>query len=334
MDIDLSGVDPVHWAETRRRVEILRQWCAVPRHTKADGEAAAARMGVSAKHFARLVTAWRKHGDAVRISGHPARRGDRRMFRTLSDSTVEAVTTAIERLGPRARSGDIEREAARLCALADVPPPSTGMFHNLLMRARQLAPGSPTRGDSDGTSPPALRGRDGERDEGRRVLIGRVSIRLPIQCGDDVHFEPDLLLAVRADGSAIIGHRLVTKNDLETDAQALIFEILASRGELHIGGLTIARELADGVRLFRGSEPLGPQGLVISGTSRLLSNLLGSYIDSVPIRHNRRPSSAIKLIEPLTLDDGERAVRLAIEGFNRARSPIGASPAREDLADA
>lgn len=43
---NLMGIDPVHWAETEKRIAILNSWCATKRHAAADAVAAAERMGV------------------------------------------------------------------------------------------------------------------------------------------------------------------------------------------------------------------------------------------------------------------------------------------------
>lgn len=177
-DIDLMGIDPLHWADTRERVAILRGWCANARHSRSEALAAAARMGVTVSHFYRLVSAWKKHRDARLVSGHNGRRGDTRDqhgARPVTDNARAIMDRVIGRRGTEARFTDVRAEVRSECAAAGIAPPSSGLVHKAMMRARQAQSGAAA----------------GPIDD---VAVAVVECLLPVMAGDGTVATPELVL--------------------------------------------------------------------------------------------------------------------------------------------
>jgi hypothetical protein len=288
--IDLSGVDPTRWAETRRRVAILREWCAKPRHSKAEAIAAAARMGVSIGQFNRLVATWKAHEDVVRISGANRRRGAAQAHSSLPQATRAAINGAITTLGPDASFTSILAEATRLCRTAATPTASYGMVHYLIMRARRDR-GSPSEGRSG------------------RLLVGHVEALLPISDDKGGSLTPTLLLAVEEDSRRIVAHRLLTHPAPWTsDLASLLAEIAQdprsdSRVIVAVAG---DLDLPDGADVVRAGGP------------RLLAPVLGSHLDTLPLRHQRTRQGETRRVpgDPVSKLDAHLAVNAAIRAHN------------------
>ena len=307
-DVDLTGIDPVHWAETRERVAILRAWCANGRHPRSEALAAAERMGVTVSHFYRLVAAWKKHRDARRVSGHPTRRGDTREPRSDPTEAQAIMNRVINERGTEARFTDVLTEVRSVCARAGVAAPSSSLVHKMMMRARQ-APAS---------------GMAWAVDD---VALAVVNCLLPVIADGGTVDAPDLVLAVERPGGIIVGHHLVTSGNATAEAREMLACLTAST-DRH---LLVAATLAGAVDLDAESvgSDISPTGtprarahearIEVVRRSTLLSTTLGSYIDSIPIRHRRRPDRAPGPWKPLSPADAVAAVDLAVAAHNAAR---------------
>ncbi|MDH7971291.1 hypothetical protein QH494_03785 [Sphingomonas sp. AR_OL41] len=296
--IDLTGVDPIHWAEARRRVAILRDWCAVKRHSRAQCVAAAVRMGVSVKHFERLVVTWKRFGEARRISGSGSRRGETRASHAMPAATRTAIDEAISALGPAARFTDILAEVERRCRDADTPPPSYGMIHYVLMRTRSVqAPG--------GESQPC------------EIRIARVACVLPVALDGRVEFTPELVLAVGAPDGIILGHRTAFDGDVVVAAAEVIRDIVDMGGNTPV---FVAANLVGALHAATATDA-GTQ-INAATTSELLITLLGSHIDSIPIRHRRGARVRAWPAEPLCEVDWKMAIEQAVAAHNGTRQPF------------
>ncbi|WP_174290973.1 hypothetical protein [Sphingomonas bacterium] len=320
-DVDLAGIDPVHWAETRERVAILRAWCANGRHPRHEALAAAARMGTTVSHFYRLVATWKRHRDARLVSGHSTRRGDTRHAQAIAAAAQAIITRVIDARGTEARFTDVLAEVRSECAAADVTPPSSGLVHKMMMRARQSSTGGTT----------------GKADD---VAVAVVSCLLPVALNGGTVDAPELVLAVERPGGIIVGHRMVIGEDVVAEARTLLGDLAARAG----GRILVAAPLADAVNQGAvnqgavdqdavdqdavGDEPnAAPPPLVIaqdarievSSRSTLLSTMLGSYIDSIPIRHRGHATRAPGPWRPLSPADAVAAVDLAVAAHNARR---------------
>lgn len=307
-DIDLTGVDPVHWAETRERVAILRAWCANGRHPRREAIAAAERMGTTVSHFYRLVATWKRHRDARSVSGHPARRGDARQSRSVPTEAQAIMGRVIDERGTGARFTDVRAEVMSECAVAGVAPPSSGLIHKAMMRARQAPAGGTTGQVED-------------------VALAVVSCLLPVDAGGVTVNAPELVLAVERPGGIIVNHHLAIDGDVVTGARGLLNGLAAPNG----GRIVVAATLAGAVDddpdgIGRDACPSDGSRSLMRGAhvemvrrSTLLSTTLGGFIDSIPIRHRSHATRAPGPWRPLSAADAIRAVDLAIAAHNARR---------------
>ena len=67
-ELDMSGVDPLRYAEMRRRIAVINEFVAIEHTPKAVREAFAARLGIGEKQFMRLVATWRALGDKLLLA--------------------------------------------------------------------------------------------------------------------------------------------------------------------------------------------------------------------------------------------------------------------------
>ena len=265
-------------------------------------------MGTTVSHFYRLVATWKKHRDARRVSGHPSRRGTDTSTQWFAGEARSIMMRVIEEHGRDARITDVLAAVRTDCAAAGVAPPSASLVHKMMMRARQ-AP---------------VPGTAGEVDD---VALAVVSCLLPVIAVGGSVDAPDLVLAVERPGGIIVGHRLVTDADATAAAREMLAGLAASTGR----PIIVAAPLADAVD--RDAEVVGhgasPNGgprvraqdarIQVVRRSTLLSTTLGSYIDSIPIRHRRYPDRAPGPWKPLSPTDAVAAVDIAVAAHNAAR---------------
>jgi hypothetical protein len=299
--VDVSGIDPVHWAETSERVAILRAWCAEERHARREVIEAAERMGTSVTHFYRLVATWKKFRDARRVSGHPARRGDERAPKSMPADARAILRRVAAARGPEARFSDVLAEVRSECADAGVRAPSSGMVHREMMRVRQT--GISAKGGTPGD-----------------VAIAVVACLLPVTAEGSTIEAPDLVLAVERPNGTILAHRLV----LDGNTIGAAREVLASVTAIPSASIVVAGALGEAVD---EDAPAGESvrerahgvGIGVATRSTLLSTTLGSYLDSIPIRHRRHTARAPGPWRPLSAADATAAVDLAVAAHNAAR---------------
>lgn len=288
--IDLSGVDPTRWDETRRRVAILREWCAKKRHPRSECDEAAAKMGVSVGQFVRLVAVWKTHGDAVRVSGANRRRGAILTSSALPQATLDAIDGTITELGPAAGFTSIRDEVSRRCRDAGTQPPSDSMVHYMLMRARRDV--GPGRDVGDG-----------------RLLVGHVDLLLPIDNGLGATVIPALMLAVEEDSRIVVAHRLLrSPPPWDDEVASILVEVSGLRPTGSDRVITVAGDLnpPQGTRVTRAGGP------------RLLAHVLGSHLDTLPLRHQRTRVGEVRRApgDPVSSSDAELAVAAAITAHN------------------
>ena len=294
---DLTAVDPRRWAEARRRVSVLNDWVKKTRHSRAECESAADRLGMTPKHFYRLASAWRKHRDVTRLHALGVKRGEIRGRRDLSADARRAISEAIDLLGPDARLKDVVAEVARRSAALGVAPASDGMVHNLLMRAREAG---------------------GGRGPGT-VVVAKVFCVLPTFApGGAVEQVIPMVVAVFAPRNIIVAHRLVwAGEDLPTATSSILRDPAVTGKGLPI---VLSRDLADGLPSDGGGD------VTVAKSSEILIRALGSRIGTLPIKRRRRRANAgdvgaptVAIHAPLTIKDAEIAVRIAIDDQNRRR---------------
>lgn len=297
---DLTRLDPARWAEARLRVAVLRHWCEKPRHRRVEAESAAERLGVSVKHFERLVAVWKKSGDIMQVAGGGANRGAPRGSMRLPAETQKAVLAATAALGPRADFGAVQREAKARCDRLGTPEASAGMVHYLLMRARQFERAGDGAGSTD-------------------LIVGRVRVLLPVQTAAGVIADPDLLLAVTENTRVVSSHRLVLDRALGAPASDLLEELEDGEPGKSDKRIIVGRDVSDAIAQAAFASPVRPS--VISATgSRVLSKLLGSWLAGLEIRHQGFEKERRSVRAAIDPTDAENAILLAVNAHNRART--------------
>lgn len=139
--VDLRGVAPSRRAETRRRIEAVREWLSRDRISPGDLERFAARLSVAPSTFLIIVQAWKEHGTASAVPGATGRGTPRpRRLRPSIPAGVEAIITrAIDEAGVDARPVDVTRIVEATCREAGAAPPEAGLVARRLYRARAAA---------------------------------------------------------------------------------------------------------------------------------------------------------------------------------------------------
>ncbi len=299
--LDLTGIDPVHWAETSERVAILRAWCANGRHPRKEAIEAAERMGTSVTHFYRLVATWKKHRDARLVSGHPARRGEERAPKSMPANARAIMRRVVAARGPEARFTDVRNEVRSECATAGVRAPSSGMVHREMMRGRQS--GAAAMG--------------GVPDD---IAVAAVACLLPVTMDGRGIDAPDLVLAVERPCGTILAHRLVLNGDAVGAAQEIVARLAAITDVPIVVAAALGRAV-DADAQTAGSRRAREHGVRIKVATRstLLSTTLGNYLDSIPIRHRRHAARAPGPWKPLSPADAVAALDLAVAAHNAAR---------------
>lgn len=145
-DLDMSRVSPTRRAETRRRIEIIRDYMLIEKPSIEDNDRAAEAAGMQRYRFNRMVKAWQIHRDPTAIPGSvtPARR-PRRKNPTISQDAEQAIRDAILELGHDAAGASIYDLAVQLCAQRGVTPASAATTYLRIADARSGG-GPPSHG--------------------------------------------------------------------------------------------------------------------------------------------------------------------------------------------
>lgn len=184
--IDMSGVDPMRYAEMRRRVSAVRSFLDIETPEDADRVRYAVELGLSVNQFLALVRTWREHGRASAISGSGASKGAPRPGgrRNLPTSSKAAAIEVIAASASETSLVEIVRLVRERCEALRVVAPSRSTIWNMVMSARRA------------------RNAEGVRDH---VLVSKCHVKLPMTTETGIDF-PELILAVdMATGTILAG---------------------------------------------------------------------------------------------------------------------------------
>lgn len=284
-DLDMSGVDPLRYAEMRRRIAVIREFVATERPPKAVRETFAARLGVGEKQFMRLVSTWRALGDQARaahLDGATGGKGGQRERRGgLSAEARAVVAEVITDIGSDASLAATLAEVRRLAAERAMRPPGRSSIWNLLMEARSQ--GAPSRQEPG-------------------IVTGVVFAKLPVVAGVKTVY-PEIVLAVRSPDGAILEYEVTTGAE-----DAGVTSVLLRRSPCVRDG-DIVVEDEDGQRL---GALLGRR---IAGIGIIHHPSLAS--PAAALVRSRRDS-------PISPRDARRLIALAVEEHNLARANASA----------
>lgn len=191
-DLDMSGVDPLRYAEMRRRVAVIREFIAIERPQKAVREVFAARLGVGEKQFMRLVAIWRSLGNKARAAhldgATSGKGGERRRQGGLGTDVRAVVADVIADLGSDATLTATLAAVRRVASQRNLTPPSRSSVWNLLMEARSQ--GAPSRQEPG-------------------IVSGTVFAKLPVVIGAGAGTQyPAIVLAVRSPDGTILSFQV------------------------------------------------------------------------------------------------------------------------------
>ncbi|MFK3889528.1 hypothetical protein [Sphingomonas sp. NPDC079357] len=297
-DLDLSDVDPLKWAEVRKRVDVVRRYLALPHPTGVDRDRHAAELGLRTGQFYNLVRAWREHRQAsaltlgVRNKGRPSRsrRGG------VDPLAREIARQAIGELGRDAPILDLESMTVARCAAAGVRPPSRGTIRLLAKEGGAAAINAPATG----------------------IFVARTFVRLPMIVDGTVGL-PAAAVVAESPGGRVLGFILT-----EAEADGGFDRIISTvRSRLAEEPLPVTATEGDARVLEQRLPGLRCKRETIPGVELLLASTVGSRVGHIELR-SRRPRSGVEAVMQsardvaLSVEDGEKALELAMINHNRA----------------
>ncbi len=295
--LDMSGVDPMRWAEVRARVAVVVAYLAIDRPTEGDRMAHATRLGLGRTQFLKLVQAWRTHGTAVAIAGaKPEREKARTGWRSLPPASERVMRETLERLGPDVRPSDAFTAVIAALKEKGLQSPDRSTVWRRLMAIRRDRGHVANAGD---------------------VVVAECRVRLPVLADGTISM-PSLLIAARASDGRIVAALPMAgeRPDMSGFAQVAL---AASRS----GSLTADRAFAAAFGGVEGVRQVGP------GTARTtLSRIVGRRLGRLELQFNRTSRLAERLLRteddrPLDPADARLALESAIAQHNEARGGSG-----------
>lgn len=295
-EIDFTGVAPLRRAETRRRIQVIRNYLGIAKPSTADREAAARGLGIGTQQFMNLVRAWRLNGSAAAIANAGTNAGEARRPRKrgLPPSTRAAAEDALRHLPPTASHKTAIAAVHAMCERRKTRPPSDSMVSYLRLAVRRSG---------------AL------VDGGPGLVIGRAIAALPMLERGEIVL-PEILVAVNNANGSIVSAALLPPGDpASTDLAAALRRDPPVRGSVTIG--------ADDEALAW----MFPNAEIVSrfAAGRLLAKLLGRGIDRVRLSYGplastdpNRPLRA-KADAPLDRREALETVTAALNAHNAAR---------------
>ncbi len=303
-NLDLSNVDPLKWAEVRRRVSVLARYDALRNPTPADRRRYGEMLDLGAQQFANLHRAWSVHRTALAVSPGLRKRRTTGISRSkrggVDPRARETAREVIAEVGARSTLAALTDAVERRCRELGVIPPSRGTIWQLGMEARALVP----------------------VDAGERVdiLVARAHLKLPIDMGADIGIVfPEITIAVERPSARILQLAICSPGETR-DVQAIARTL--RRQVRHADTIAADATLRDGLMRVL------PTGTMIRFLApkvarRALADVLGRYVGRLEIAYKplrTRPETAMQSARDRapTLADAERALRFARDAHNSA----------------
>jgi hypothetical protein len=294
--IDLADIDPLKWAEVRRRAAAVTGYLALDNPGAADRERFAAMLDLGAHQFANLVKAWLEHKDAVALApGMRRARLSKSRRAGIDPRSREIARAVIAELGTSASLDGMLAEVVRRCAADGVPPPSRSSLWLLAAEAR---------------------GRDGSADP-HSILVVRAHLRLPVDLGRGATF-PEIVVAAEAPTGRIVDIVMVRPTG-DFDARRIVEAI---RHQNPSGTLPVvaSEEEAKAIARYLPTDAT-LKDMPVGDATRELSNAVGKRIGMLEIAFRPpsvRPATVMRsgLDRPPGADDADLVLLLARERHN------------------
>ncbi|UZK68777.1 hypothetical protein OKW76_12105 [Sphingomonas sp. S1-29] len=295
-DLDLTEIDPLKWAEVRRRAKAVRDYLALENQTAAERERFAAMLDLGPLQFSNLVKAWLVHRDATALAPGMRRANPSRSRREGVDPRArEIAREVIVELGATAPLSDLVAKTEDRCERSGVQAPSRSTIWLLAVETRGI----------DGSAEP-----DG-------IVVARVYLRLPVDMGRGIAF-PEVIVAAETPTGRII-ELLMTRPAGDFDARRIAEAI---EHERPFGALPIMAGESDAKALTRYLPPDRTVCRVSTNeAARALSNALGKRIGLLVVSYRPptvRPTTVMRsgLDRPPNLQDAELVLRMARDRHN------------------
>lgn len=295
---DLTGIDPLRWAEVTRRIEAIEAYLALPFPTADDRAAAARSVGLGAPQFMNLVRAWQvsRRPDAIASTGGRTRtpRGPR--SGGLPPATRAAAEEAIAALPVNASHREAIRAVAKLCAQRRTRPPSDGMVAYIRMSLLNRIVG--------GAGPSHL-------------VIGRAIVAMPVRI-DDRLILPELLIAVDLRDGAVRAAALALGDGPSPSFREEL-------GRLDMTGIELLVETVEDREISMAVVAEDRDLRTRFSTGRMLAKTLGSGIGPVDLIYSPRTKLTPERIlragadEPLSPADAAIVLQAALAEHDRRR---------------
>ncbi|MFN3727470.1 MAG: hypothetical protein ACK4SZ_14335 [Allosphingosinicella sp.] len=304
-NLDLSNIDPLKWAEVRRRVRVLARYDALENPTPADRRRYGEMLGLGAQQFTNLHRAWAVHRDALAVAPGLRKRRTTGISRSkrggVDPRAREMAREVIAEVGPRSTLASLAEAVERRCHELGVTPPSRGTIWQLGMEARGHIP------------------IDAEASED--ILVARAHLKLPVDMGADIGIVfPEIIIAVERPSGRIL--QLAICSPGEVGGEQAIARALRPQQVRHAETIVADATLRDG--LVRAL----PTGTLVRSSApkvarRALADVLGRYLGRLEIAYKplrARPDTAMQSArdQAPTRIDAERALRFACDAHNSA----------------
>lgn len=296
-DLNLSGIDPLKWAEVRRRAGAVKEYLTLKNPSAADRERLGATLNIGAHQFANLIKAWVAQRDAsVFAPGLRSQRQSRSKRGGVDPRAREIAREVFAEIGADARISRFVEIVGRRCAAVGVAPPSRSSLWLLASESR-------SKGEDD--------------DNG--VIIGRAHLRLPVKFDEGVTF-PEVVVAVDYPTGRVID-AVFAESAGDFDVERLAASIA---GSIRSGSVTVQANDADADRLV----PFLPENCTIDRLlptlpSIKLSKTIGGKVGRIKLSYRPlkvRPATVMQSgrDEAPGLADAKLALELACRSHNAA----------------
>lgn len=300
-NLDLSEIDPLKWAEVRRRVDVVTGYLNLAKPKAVDRQRSAAKLDLGIQRFGDLVRAWQDQQTAKSML--PGRDIVRPSKSKAGGIHPEAREIARNVIG-QARAGTslpvLVSVIDKRCSVAGISPPSKSAVW-LLTKERfkkQIQVGN------------------------QSIIIGRAFLRLPMKEGDGVGM-PEAVVVVESPSGRVIDV-FINPTDLKDRRRRLAAAIEKVPAGTMVIASTAETDLISGIIPSEERQEVTP-----FQAKRLLSDALGKRIGRIKLNYQSMVLAPTQLMvseldRPLSRQDTELAVEFAkqqhnitlIKGFN------------------
>lgn len=303
--LNLRDIDPLKWAEVRRRISILASYNGLEDPTPADRRRYAGLLELGPQQFTNLHRAWVVRRDALAIAPGLRKRRTTGISRSkrggVDPRSREAAREVIAEIGPGSTLAVLAAAVEERCQALGLTPPSRNTIWQLGMEARGLVPA-----DAEGAED---------------TLVARAHLKLPVDMGADAGIVfPEITIAVERPSGCILQLAIRSPGCIG-DVQAIARALRRRRrrnSDLIVADADVRDEL---IHALPAATPI--QSLPPKIARRALADVLGRYVGRLeiaykPLRVHPDTTMQSSRDRAPTLADADRALRFARDAHNQA----------------